>query len=92
MIKKNNYVCFEIDTDHILTKGDAACDFSMKYSSVVGWGNIFAVDNDNEKTEGLDSIMNHYTDRSGYTYYPDVLKRTIVLRLDIVSMTGKRSQ
>ena len=55
MIRKNNHVCFEMDTDHDLKSGREACDFSMKYSSVVGWGDIFIVSDDEERREGLNS-------------------------------------
>jgi uncharacterized protein len=91
MIKKNSYACFELDTDHNITEGKEACDFSMKYSSVIGWGNIFIINNNEEKLEGLNSIMHHYTKRRGFKYYPEVLNKTIVLRLDIITMTGKKT-
>ena len=35
MIKKNNYVCFEMDTDHLIAEGTMACDFTMKYSAAL---------------------------------------------------------
>jgi uncharacterized protein len=90
MIRKNNYVCFEMDTDHYLKKGRKACDFSMKYSSVVGWGDIFIVNDDEEKREGLNSIMKHYTSRTEFTYKQDVFNKTTLLKLAIKTMTGKK--
>ncbi len=91
MIRKNNQVCFEMDTGHNLTAGDVACDFSMKYSSIVGWGKIFIITGDEEKREGFNAIMKHYTDKAGFTYLPDVFEKTCVLRLDITTMTAKKS-
>jgi uncharacterized protein len=90
MIRKNDFACFEMDTDHDLKSGIEACDFSMKYSSVVGWGNIFIVNDDEEKKEGLNSIMSHYTDRTLFTYNKDVFEKTTVLKLVIKTMTGKK--
>jgi nitroimidazol reductase NimA-like FMN-containing flavoprotein (pyridoxamine 5'-phosphate oxidase superfamily) len=90
MIRKNNYVCFEMDTDHLITEGREACDFGMKFSSIVGWGKIFIVTENAEKKEGLTSIIQHYSERSGFTYNPEVFDRTTVLRLEIISMTGKK--
>jgi nitroimidazol reductase NimA-like FMN-containing flavoprotein (pyridoxamine 5'-phosphate oxidase superfamily) len=91
IIRKNNFACFEMDTDHSLMRGREACDFSMKFSSVVGWGNIFIINDDKEKTEGLNSIMQHYTNQTGFTYNPDVFEKTIVLKLVIMTMTGKKT-
>jgi nitroimidazol reductase NimA-like FMN-containing flavoprotein (pyridoxamine 5'-phosphate oxidase superfamily) len=90
MIRKNNYVCFEMDTDHNLKSGRKACDFSMKYSSVVGWGDIFIVNDDDEKREGLNLIMQHYTSRTEFTYKQDVFNKTTLLKLVIKTMTGKK--
>jgi hypothetical protein len=91
MIRKNSYVCFQMDTDHRITEGNEACDFSMSYSSVVGWGNISIIMDDLEKKEGLNSIMQHYTKRTGFIYKPDVFNRTIILQLDIIKMSGKKA-
>jgi len=90
IIRKNNHVCFEMDTDHDLTSGMEACDFSMKYSSVVGWGDIFIISDDKEKREGFDSIMKHYTSGTEFTYKEDVFDKTMVLKLEIKTMTGKK--
>jgi len=91
MIRKNNYVCFELDTDHELTAGTEACDFGMKYSSIIGWGKIFILTGDEEKREGFNSIMQHYSERGGYSYATEQFDKTTVLRLDIISMTGKKA-
>ncbi|TFG41620.1 MAG: pyridoxamine 5'-phosphate oxidase family protein, partial [Bacteroidia bacterium] len=90
IIRKNNFVCFEMDTDHDLKRGDKACDFSMKYRSVVGWGNIYFITDEEEKKEGLNSIMQHYTDQTAFTYNQNVINKTTVLKLIIRTMTGKR--
>jgi uncharacterized protein len=90
MILKNNYVCFELDTNHVLHEGSKACDFGMSYSSVVGYGYITIVSDPAERISGLNQIMSHYTGKSGFSYNQSVLERTMVLRLDISGMTGKK--
>lgn len=90
IIRKNNYVCFEMDTDHDLKKGGDACDFTMKYCSVVGWGDIYIVNDEEEKREGLNSIMQHYTNQKEFTYRQDVFNKTTLLKLVIRTMTGKK--
>lgn len=90
MLEKNNHVCFELDTDHELYKGERGCDWGMNYSSVVGYGHLNIVVDDNEKRRGLDEIMNHYQGSGEYSYDEQLLAGTTVLRLDIEEMTGKR--
>lgn len=90
IIRKNNHVCFEMDTDHDLKSGREACDFNMKYSSVVGWGNIFIINDDKEKREAMNLIMEHYTSRKEFTYKEDVFNKTTILKLVIKNMTGKK--
>ena len=90
MMKRNNYICFEMDTDHEIFTGEKGCDWGMNYSSVVGYGKLSIVDGDAEKRAGLDHIMDHYGGSGVYSYDDQVLARTTVLRLDISEMTGKR--
>jgi len=91
IIRKNKLVCFEIDTDHQLYKGEKACDFGMSYRSVVGWGNIEIITDEEEKKRGLDYIMSHYSDRVDFSYEKSVFDRTIILRLEISEMKGKKA-
>jgi len=90
MIRRNNYVCFEFDTDHSLYRGKIACDFGMNYSSVIGWGKIVIITDDEGKKQGLNHLMSHYSDRTDFSYENGILDKMIVLRLDILEMTGKK--
>jgi len=38
MLRKNKYVCFEMDIDHELVRADLPCESEMKYRSVIGFG------------------------------------------------------
>lgn len=90
MIKKNNYVCFEMDTDHEIYEGEKGCDWGMKFSSVIGFGNIYILIDRDKRIEGLNCIMAHYSDRKSFSYNEKILGKTTILRLDIEEMTGKR--
>jgi uncharacterized protein len=90
MISRNNFVCFELDTDHELYEGENGCDWGMKFSSVVGYGKISAVENKESRVKALDCIMSHYSTRKVFSYDEKVLENTTILRLDIGEMTGKR--
>jgi nitroimidazol reductase NimA-like FMN-containing flavoprotein (pyridoxamine 5'-phosphate oxidase superfamily) len=90
MIRRNNYVCFEFDIDHDLYKGKTACDFGMRYRSVVGYGRMIIIIDDDEKEQGLDSIMSHYTEGKDFSYEQPALDKMLLLRLDILEMKGKK--
>ena len=95
MIRRNNYVCFEMDIDHQIYEregrdGRKGCNWGMKYRSVVGYGNISIITEKDDKKTGLDFIMRHYGDENEYLYDEKVLANTTVLRLDITEMTGKK--
>jgi uncharacterized protein len=95
MIRKNNYVCFEMDTDHLIYGNEVrdtreGCNWGMQYRSVVGYGNISVLTEKEAKIKGLDCIMKHYGDEDEYFYNEKVLANTTVLRLDITAITGKK--
>jgi nitroimidazol reductase NimA-like FMN-containing flavoprotein (pyridoxamine 5'-phosphate oxidase superfamily) len=90
MIRKNKYVCFQMDTDHQLYEGKKSCDWGMKYRSVVGYGNISIVTEPEAKKTGLNFIMAHYGGKREYAYDEIVLARTTILCLEIIEMTGKK--
>ncbi len=90
MIQKNNYVCFAMDTDHQIFSGSKGCDWGMRYSSVVGYGNISVITEREEKISALNCIMSHYGGERQYDYDNKILARTTILRLDIKEMTAKK--
>lgn len=90
LIARNNYVCFEMDTDHMLYTGKTGCDWGMNFSSIIGYGKISIISDAEEKKKGLDCIMSHYSGRNNFSYDERILKGTTVLRLDIEEITGKQ--
>lgn len=90
MIKNNNFVCFELDTDHEIYEGEYGCDWGMKFSSIVGYGRISIVENRELRIKALDSIMLHYSGKASLSYDETVFERTTILKLDIEEITGKR--
>ena len=90
MMKKNNFVCFEMDADHHLTTGKSACDYGMKYRSVIGYGHLSIVNDEEEKIYGLNQIMTHYSGSEEFLYKPGSLIKTLVLRLEISEISGKQ--
>ena len=78
-----------MDTDHNITSGEKACDFSMSYKSVVGSGKIFIVSAPEEKVHGMNILMGQYSDNTQFEYREKTFNSTVVLRLDIDKISGK---
>lgn len=90
VIQKNPNVCFEVDQLIKLKKAKAACDWGAEYKSVIGSGRAQLLDNLDEKIAALNMIMSHYSDRT-FEYPEEMLGKTIVIKVQIDSMTGKQS-
>jgi uncharacterized protein len=89
MINSNPNVCFEFDIDTEIVPG-TGCDIGMRYRSVIGFGKASIVESDEERMRALDVIISHYDGKAAY--YPSaVVAKTAIFRVDIESMTGKKS-
>ncbi len=91
LIKKNGQAAFTVALDRGLIKGDTACQWSVRFQSVVGYGEISLLENTEEKKRGLDLFMAQY---SGDSFcYPDkMIQATAVMKLTINYMTVKQSR
>jgi uncharacterized protein len=47
--KKNPFVCFQMDIDHGLFRGTAACRWGMTYKSIVGYGTLTIMEDTDER-------------------------------------------
>jgi nitroimidazol reductase NimA-like FMN-containing flavoprotein (pyridoxamine 5'-phosphate oxidase superfamily) len=91
VLRKNRRVCFEMDGEHRLVEGDAACEYGFSYESVIGVGLAEPVEDRKEKIRVLNLLMKHQTgeDRD-FSYQEAQLDRVAVYRLRVESFTGKR--
>lgn len=90
ILRKNNRVCFEFDIDHEIVEAKDPCKWDMKYRSVIGYGKASVIDNPESKRRAFDIIMQHYAGRS-FTCRETALKDTVIIRVEIESMRGKKS-
>jgi len=91
MIRRNSRVCFEIDVDTEVLRGDRACGWSMRYASVMGTGTAHVVEGAEEKHAGLQVIMEHYSNDDEFEFDEKATALTMVIRVDIDEITGKVS-
>ena len=90
ILRKNNNVCFEVDIDHDIIKADKPCDWGMKYKSVIGFGKAAFIEDIESKRKALDIIMQQYSE-GAFGYPANAIENIVVIKVEIESMTGKKS-
>ena len=76
-----------------------ACNWSVCYQSVIGWGQISIVEDMEEKRAGLKALLDQYAEYAELTQVSKadvklpqhISAGAVVLRIDIDSLTGKES-
>lgn len=91
LLKQNPEVCFEVEDKMEITKGERACDWSTRYRSVVGYGEVEILSDEASKQQGLEVIMAQHGAPELVEFNSKNLGRMVILKLTISSMTGKQS-
>ncbi|MDR1832517.1 MAG: pyridoxamine 5'-phosphate oxidase family protein [Fusobacteriaceae bacterium] len=91
ILKKTGVACFEVDCEHGLVEGDAACDYGFTFASVIGVGDVVFLEEKADKIYALNQLMRCQTgvDRE-YTYHDAHLANTAVYKLVVRDFSGKR--
>lgn len=89
ILKRNNRVCFEISVDHGVIEAEEPCDFEARHRTVIGFGTASFVTDAEEKVGALNRIVALFTERK-FDFPPENLERTVVVRIDIDSIKGKK--
>ena len=91
-IAANNRVCFEMERNvRLVSHPDKACSWSFSFESVVGLGTVHELLSPEEKAQGLNHIMEHYSGRE-WKLDPPALAGIRVWRVAILSVSGKRAE
>lgn len=90
ILRENPYVCFEMAGLYKIIKDEIPCEWTAKYESVMGYGDVSFV-HGNEKCAAMDLIMKRYGYEEKPEYTPSVFSRTAVFKLEVKEITGKRS-
>lgn len=83
LIRKNPNVCIELECDvQPVSGGDVPCRYGALYGSVIGRGKAEILEDDKEKTRGLELLMKNQTGRSfnidsGMAGYVEVIRITV---------------
>jgi len=90
ILRENPKACFEVDIDTQVIPGEKVCDWTMRYQSVVGFGDVEFIEGLEGKQEAMRIIRQQYMDE--VTPIEDsVLSGVTLLKLTISTMTGKKS-
>ena len=91
LLKMDNKVRFEITSIAELITGEAACDWAMKYRSVIGIGEVEILTDSKDKIDGLNVLMKHNGFTGDFEYHEKHLANVVILKLMIQEMTAKQS-
>lgn len=92
LAEKIGTASFEMDTFE-LSAGEMACDYTAKYSCVMGFGKLEVItDGNEEKRHALNIIMNHYTDKGDWEYSENMISRTCILKLEVQKISCKENR
>ena len=90
LIRKRPEVAFTVALDLGLIKDENACDWSVRFQSVVGHGQILLYETPKEKQRALDLFMSQYSNEK-FSYPDKMIQATAVFKLVISEMTAKQS-
>ena len=89
LIEKDPRASFEADTKHELGYYEEKGYCTYYYESVMGRGRITVLEGE-EKQAALEKLMEHYHPGKNAYFNPAAIPRTLVYRLDVEEVTGKR--
>jgi nitroimidazol reductase NimA-like FMN-containing flavoprotein (pyridoxamine 5'-phosphate oxidase superfamily) len=91
ILRKNNFVCFEMDIEGEIVKGQQACFWGMKYVSIIGFGQASIIEDNAGKEKVLDMLMEKYAGRRSYLYANAELDKILIIDVKIDTISGKQS-
>lgn len=102
LLRANPNVCFEVEVNVEIAPSADVCNWSVRYQSVIGLGHISIVEELDEKRAGLKALVaqsSRLAQSRGLAQHsnadieiPQQLSAaTVVLRVDVTSLTGKES-
>lgn len=88
LLEQNSRVCFTVVEHGPVLPAEIACDFTMKFRSVVGYGSARIIAGYEEKSAALGIIMAQYAPGE-FEFRETMLAATTVFAVDVASMSAK---
>lgn len=89
LIRANGYASFEMDTNYKLNEADEACEYSARFQSVMGGGEVSFIEDLEEKKKALGMIMRRYTEQETWKFPDKMAEATCVFKLEVEEMSCK---
>ena len=90
LLKANPKVCLEFDMDLGMITDEKACNWGIRYKSVIVAGQATVLNTLEEKVQALNIIMKNYTDEA-YAFPEKVVGSTFVFVVDAQEISGKQT-
>ncbi|PXY01778.1 pyridoxamine 5'-phosphate oxidase family protein [Marinifilum breve] len=90
LLKQNNKVGFQINFGSELIKHSESCQWTTKYRSLMGVGEVEIIEDFEQKSQGLDVIMKH-AGKSDNSYHPRAVEKVLILKVNIMDISGKQA-
>lgn len=90
ILRRNPNVCINFSTDQLLRyqSENVACSWSMKYRSVLCYGQTEFITDPDEKIKALNIIMSQYSNRE-FHYNPPAIKEVNVFMVNVTKFEGR---
>ena len=71
--------------------GERPCSSETKYKSIIAFGKAFIIDDNEEKKNALNIILDHYSAKGSYEYRDKQVNNVYILEIKLEEITGKKS-
>ena len=88
MIRANPNVFVEMDCDHVPFEGDVACKYGLSYSSIMGRGKAYILEDVAEKQKALSLLMQTQTGMD-FSFAEKMASVVAIIRIDVQEFTAK---
>lgn len=89
ILRENPRLCFVVSLDQGFIPSESPCDFEARHRTAIGFGRACFVDDGGEKRRALGLIVARFS-KAKFDFPQEAIERTLVVRVDIESLTGKR--
>jgi hypothetical protein len=91
IIKNNPSICFEVSDSIRVLLSENPCGSGTMYRSVIGFGKITEITDNDNKIKCLNIIMKHHTGKESWKFHDLEINKVSVFEIEIDYMTGKIS-
>lgn len=91
VLSSNSHVCVSFSADHKLyhQNENMACSYSMRYKSVLLYGEVSFIEELDKKKEILNFIMEKYASRGDFKYSLPALKNVKIMKIPVDKLDGR---